>query len=275
MLLKGPPGNGRIRLRCVDSGPVQLMPGTSSLSSVLSISTALSEGLGIWPPANTLSGDLDAVNAASCAGTGPEKSGGWERGTAGSAVQTRMSEQESGETSLAKVAPLNRRATWKRLADKSPPRRRSWTGTWSGGRATPESCGPNTPTCQQRFGWKWPWPLSISSACPWLLSYWWFTMFSSGHRIHKTTPPAPRYPTAPSTHRGSGDMHTHTHERWLTVPDMKFQQGKDGRGRLNRVLDCGPGLHAGCNTCASWPEGGFSLIHNPERKLLLPPHITW
>lgn len=34
------------------------------------------------------------------------------------------------------------------------------------------------------------------------------------------------YPTAPSTHRGSDDTHTHTHESWLTVPDMKFQQGR-------------------------------------------------
>lgn len=63
-LLKGPPGNGWIRRRCIDSGPVQLMPGTSSLSSVISISTVLSEGPGIWPPANTLSEDLDAVNAS-------------------------------------------------------------------------------------------------------------------------------------------------------------------------------------------------------------------
>lgn len=132
-----------------------------------------------------------------------------EKGAAGSAVRTLMTKQESEKASLARVVPLSRRPIWKRLVDKSPRPPRSWTGTWSGGRAIPESCGPNTPTCQQRFGWKWRWRLSISSACLWLLLYWWFIMFFSGHRIHITTSPAQRYPTAPSAHPGSDETHRH------------------------------------------------------------------
>lgn len=156
----------------------------------------------------TWANSLSVAQAPSCASSRPEKSRGWERGAAGSAVRTLMNKRESGETSLFKVVPFNRRPTWKRLADKSPRPPRSWTGTWSGGRAIPESCGPNTQTCQLRFGWKWRWRLSISSACLWPLSYWWFIMFSSGHRIHITTSTAPGYPTAPSAHPGLDDTHS-------------------------------------------------------------------
>lgn len=189
------------------------MPGTSSLSSVFSIHCALWES-GTWPPANTLSEDLGAFCGSCDSGSilrlyRTRKESWMGKGAAGSAVQTLMTKQESGKTSLARVVPLNRRPIWKRLVDKSPRPPRSWTGTWSGGRAIPESCGPNTPTCQQRFGWKWRWRLSISSACLWLLLYWWFIMFFSGHRIHITTSPAQRYPTAPSAHPGLDETHRH------------------------------------------------------------------
>lgn len=170
-------------------------------------------------------------------------------GAAGSVVRTQMNTQHSTEEkSLDKVVALIPR--WKRLADKWPWPRISWTGTWSGGPAIRASCGPNTPTCQLRFGWKWRWRLSISSACPWLRSYWWFTMCFSGHPTRSITSPAPRHPTAPSARRGLDDykarMHTHhlhTLCRWLPAPDMRLQQGwmgEDGaqRGKTaSRVWD--------------------------------------
>lgn len=176
-------------------------------------------------------------------------------GAADSVVRTQMNTQHSAEEkSLDKVVALIPR--WKRLADKSP--RRSWTGTWSGGRAIRASCGPNTPACQLRFGWKWRWRLSISSACPWLRSYWWFTMCFSGHPTRSITSPAPRHPTAPSARRGldhyKARMHTHhlhTLCRWLPAPDMRLQQGWMGEDGAQR------GKNASRVWDADWgPEGG-------------------
>lgn len=114
--------------------------------------------------------------------------------------------------------------------------------------------------------------MSISSACPWLRSSWWFTMCFSGHPTRITTSPAPRHPTAPSARRGSDDytarMHTHHPHmfcKWLHAPDMRLQQqgwmgeyGTQGGKIAARVWDAGWG-----------PEGG-------QRGQVLPgciPHV--
>lgn len=179
---------------------------------------------------------------------GPEE----RKGATGSAVRTQMNTQQSAEEkSLDKVSALI--PGWRQPAGRSPWPRISWTGTRSAGRATPASCGPNTPTCQLRFGWKWRWQSPISSACPWPRSSWWFTMCFSGRRTRRSTAPAPRRRTAPSARRGSDDCtartHLHTACRWLHAPDVRLQRGRRG--------EAGRGMTASWVWDAGWgPEGG-------------------
>lgn len=258
------------------------MPGTASLSSVCPVRTEDSEGSGSSTVLRTrhrrrrrdLSG-CPGVYTASCTDTGGERSRGLQSGTAGSAVRTQMNTQHSAEeTSLGNVSAL--RPRWKRPAGKWRWRRRSWTGTWSGGRAIPASCGPNTQICQLRFGWKWRWRSSISSACPWLRSSWWFTMCFSGHPTRSTTSPAPSHPTAPSAPRGLDDYIVLTHARAHTSTHMmevtahtwhEAAAGMDGRPDRIQSLGCwgrtegatAAGMHQ-CSACRMQVGRGWLLV---------------
>ena len=200
------------------------MPGSASLSSVCPVRTADSQGSRSSSVLRTRHRrrrrdprSCPAAHTAPFTRTWAERSrGGQQGGTAGSAVRTQMNTQHSAEEkSLDTVLALIPR--WKRPGGKWLWPGRSWTGTWSGGRATPESCGPNTPTCQLRFGWKSRWRSCISSACPWPRSSWSSTMCFSGHPTSRTTTwPAPWRPTAPSAHRWDDYIartHSLTHAR--------------------------------------------------------------
>lgn len=221
----------------LDSSPIQMMP-EKTLSSVCSLRTEGSEGVRELVP-RTRHQRRRRDRSSSCRAVWDRRRGDPRRdeGATGSAVPTQMNTQQSAEDkSLDKVSALIPR--WRQPAGRSPWPRRSWTGTRSGGRATPASCGPNTPTCQLRFGWKWRWRSPISSACPWPRLSWWFTMCFSGRRTRRSTAPAPRRRTAPSARRGLDDCtartHLHTVCRWLHAPDVRLQRGwmgEDGAPR--------------------------------------------